>query len=219
MTNPPHTHTVPFRDADQQLSAALEALGAALHDKHNTVRDLLVLFGEHGLLLGCLFLAAPFLAPVSIPGVSVLFGSLGIFLAVAVILDRAPWLPNRLLDHTLSAERLQTVVRHAAALARRLDRRCHPRWLWLTEGRAHRLNGVGLLIGNLFLLFPLGVAPFTNTLPGWAIVLLAVGMLQRDGVWVLLGYLLLLATLIYFGALALAVVTTGQGVLGLLPPR
>ena len=73
-------------------------------------------------------------------------------------------------------------------------------------------SGVGL--GGL-LIFPLGLIPFSNTLPAWGILLLAAGLLQRDGLLILLGYLFLLGTIIYFGALAWAALATGQGIMSL----
>lgn len=40
-------------------------------------------------------------------------------------------------------------------------------------------------------------------------------MLQRDGVLVLIGYGLLIATVIYFGVLAAGALAAGQGLMGL----
>ena len=44
---------------------------------------------------------------------------------------------------------------------------------------------------------------------------MAAALLQRDGLLILLGYLFLLATIIYFGALAWAALATGQGIMSL----
>jgi hypothetical protein len=48
---------------------------------------------------------------------------------------------------------------------------------------------------------PFGLIPFSNTLPALALLLLAIGFLQRDGVCILLGHLVNVATIIYFGFL------------------
>jgi hypothetical protein len=48
---------------------------------------------------------------------------------------------------------------------------------------------------------PFGFIPFSNTLPALALLCLAVGLLQRDGICVLLGHGANLATIAYFGAL------------------
>ena len=66
------------------------------------MRDLLELIGEQGMLLVCVFLTLPFLLPVSIPGVSTVFGLAIILIGVGVTLNRVPWLPRRILDRPLS---------------------------------------------------------------------------------------------------------------------
>jgi hypothetical protein len=43
--------------------------------------------------------------------------------------------------------------------------------------------------------------PFSNTLPALALLLYAIGFIQRDGVAVLLGHLANIGTVVYFGAL------------------
>ena len=55
------------------------------------------------------------------------------------------------------------------------------------------LTVLALASGGLLLLLPLPI-PFTNTIPAWAVVLLAAGMMQRDGLLVLLGHCMTLAS-------------------------
>lgn len=43
--------------------------------------------------------------------------------------------------------------------------------------------------------------PFSNTLPAYGVLFLAVGELERDGYAVLLGYTMTVATVIYFSAI------------------
>ena len=52
----------------------------------------------------------------------------------------------------------------------------------------NRCNGLLIMLAALLLMLPLGAIPFTNAMPAWAILLLAIGMLQRDGLFVALGY-------------------------------
>ena len=77
-----------------------------------------------------------------------------------------------------------------------------------------RVNGLALIFGGVLLMAPLGLIPFSNTLPAFGILLLAVGMSQRDGLVVLAGYGMLVATVIYFGALAWAAYAAGRGLAG-----
>ena len=73
-----------------------------------------------------------------------------------------------------------------------------------------------LVLSAILLMFPLGLIPFSNTLPALAILFLAIGMLQRDGIFIALGYLMIVATVVYFGALFAAAVLAGQGIMSLL---
>jgi len=73
-----------------------------------------------------------------------------------------------------------------------------------------------IIIAAALLMLPLGVVPLTNTLPAWAVLVLAVGMLQRDGVFVAAGYGLVVATIIWFSVLAVGVLLAGQGLTSLL---
>jgi hypothetical protein len=61
-----------------------------------------------------------------------------------------------------------------------------------------------LVIGALLLMLPFGPIPLTNTLPGLAVLFLSVGILQRDGGFILLGYLANLVTVVYFTQLVTA---------------
>ena len=70
------------------------------------------------------------------------------------------------------------------------------------DGRlADLINNLAFILGALLLMAPFGFIPFSNTLPGLALLCLAVGLLQRDGVAILLGHLANVATMIYFGIL------------------
>jgi hypothetical protein len=60
------------------------------------------------------------------------------------------------------------------------------------------LIGLGIFLGGFILLLPLPI-PFSNTLPALSIVLLAAGMMERDGLLVLAGYVMALVGLVYLG--------------------
>lgn len=211
-----HDTTVEFRDTTLPLSDTLRAMAGSIEGHLVTVRELLALSGEHGLLLAMILLTIPFLVPISIPGISTAFGLVGIFISISIVVNRVPWLPERLLDHPVHTERLVPAIHKGADLVHHIDRVSHLRLERLTTGAAiHRANGLGLLLGNILLLFPLGLVPFSNTLPGWGILLLAAGMVQRDGLLILAGWLFLIATLVYFAVLAAVALATGQGIIGL----
>lgn len=205
------TTSIEFRDSTAPLGETMRQLAGSISGDRITVRELLALIGEQGLLLALMFLTLPFLIPISIPGVSTVFGLVAILIAIGITLNRVPWLPDRLLDRPLDAVKLAKAIESGADKFGRIDKISHPRLTRLTENAAmNRLAGLGLLLGAVLLIFPLGFVPFSNTLPAWAMLLLAAGLLQRDGVLILLGYLFLLGTIVYFTALGIGVLTGAQ---------
>lgn len=85
----------------------------------------------------------------------------------------------------------------------------------LSEGAImNRLNGCSLMFAAVMLMMPLGLVPFSNTLPAVAILFLAMGMSQRDGALVAAGYVMNVATVVYFGFLAWVAWKGGTTLLG-----
>lgn len=208
--------TTEFQDTRESLYEALSRAIAQIDGPTITLRRLLVLVGEHGMLFLCALLTIPFLIPVSIPGVSTVFGAAIILISLGITMNRLPWLPDRLMDRELDAVKLSGILRRGANVVAKVEAYIRPRMGAITDGAvASRVNGLALIFSGVLLMAPLGLIPFSNTLPAFAILLLAVGMSQRDGLVVLAGYAMILASLIYFGVLAYLAFIAGQGLAGL----
>lgn len=204
-----------FSDSSESLRDALMRTIAEMRDSHVTLRELVRMIGEQGLLLLCALLTIPFLLPVSIPGVSTVFGAAIILISVGIIANRAPWLPDRIMDRPLDAQKLSGILKRGADIVAKIEKVIRPRLKALTDGALiNRLNGFGIMAGGILLIFPLGLIPFSNTLPAFAILFMCLGISQRDGLFVLLSYLTLVATVIYFAILAYAAFAAGQGLAG-----
>ena len=203
-----------FEDTSTTLSATLSHTIDGIKGETVTLRELMAAIGEQGLLLLCALATLPFLFPVSIPGVSTVFGAAIVLLAVAVTLNRMPWLPSKILDRRLDASKLVPVMRKGVRLVSRIDAWVRPRALRLTAGRMTVINGCVLVFGGVLLMAPFGLIPFSNTAPAVGILLLTIGMIQRDGVFVLLGYLGTVLTVVYFGVLLYAAWWAGGALLG-----
>ncbi len=207
---------VQFADTRESLYQALTRAIDSIDGATITLRRLLSLVGEHGLLFLCALLTIPFLIPVSIPGVSTVFGAAIILVALGITTNRMPWLPDRLMDRELDAVKLSAILRRGANVVARVETYIRPRAQALTDGSfASRVNGLALIFAGILLMAPLGLVPFSNTLPAFAILLLAVGMSQRDGLVVLAGHAMILATLVYFAVLAWLAFAAGMGLAGL----
>ncbi len=189
---------VQFRNPEVRLSEALETTRAAVSGHVVTLRELLTLVGEQGLLVFCAILAMPFLLPVSLPFMSTALGAPMLLIGWSVVMNRVPWLPDRLLDHSLPTRTVLHVLERAARAADRFEHLVRPRVLRLTATAGiNRVNGGVLVVAVVILMAPLPLVPLANTLPGIAIILLCLGLAERDGVVVLLGYLLTLVSTAY----------------------
>lgn len=203
--------SLPYPERSETVEEALARMIASLSAPRVTLRQILRDFGDHGSLLLCALLTIPFLLPVSIPGVSTVFGLAILLLSIGIVANQTPWLPARIMDRSLDAEALKGVLARGISIIARVERVVRQRLESLTRTAfANRVNGLGILVGAILLMFPLGLVPFSNTLPAFAILFLSLGMAQRDGLFVIAGYAMLVATTIYFGALAYLVFFAGR---------
>lgn len=134
------------------------------------------------------------------------------FVSVQMLLGRrVPWLPARLAARTVSSGDLHSLARRAGPWLRRIEAVSRPRLSVLTRSPMDRLVGAALVLFSASILVPL---PGTNTVPGIAVVGVAMGLLQRDGILVLLGVGLgttWIATLLIAGATLVSLIKTWIG--------
>ncbi len=202
---------VQFRNPETKLSVALAATAGLVRGDSVTLRELLAHVGEQGLLVFCALLATPFLFPLSVPLMSAVLAPPMVLIGLAVTMNRLPWLPGRLIDRRLPAETVRGTILRFSAWAERVEHLIRPRLLMLTGGAGvNALNGALLVLSALLLMAPLAFVPLANTLPGAAVLLLALGMAERDGIVICLGYLATLASALYIGALMALVIHAGM---------
>ena len=113
------------------------------------------------------------------------------------------WLPARLRTRRLPADKLRPGLERGMEWVRRMERISRPHRLpSLASGRGiDTLNNLAFILAALLLMAPFGFVPFSNTFPAVALLLYAVGLIQRDGGAILLGHLANVATIVYFGVL------------------
>ena len=203
--------SVQFRNPEVRLSEALQATRAAISGHEVTLRELLGLVGEQGLLVFCAIIAMPFLLPVTVPFMSTALGAPMLVISWAIVMNRAPWLPDRMLDRALPRDTVLQVLDKSARAAGRFEHLVRPRLLRLTATAGlNCVNGLVLTLAVLLLMIPLPLVPFSNTLPAIAIILLCLGMAERDGLPLLIGYFFTLASVTYIGGLMWLVARTGS---------
>jgi hypothetical protein len=90
------------------------------------------------------------------------------------------------------------VLKFTTRLLRFLESVLKPRWALLTDTPLlNQLHAIVILVSAAILLLPLPI-PLSNVLPAWAIFLVACGLLERDGVFLVAGYLAFALGAAYF---------------------
>lgn len=150
-----------------------------------SIGNLLDAFGNRAFGALIFIFAAPNTLPVAMPGVSAILGAPLLFLTWQLAAGRArPWLPALIRDRSFAREDFQRLTRFGVPWMQRIERMIRPRLLGLTEPLAERLVGVVALLLAVMIFLPI---PLGNILPGFALALLALGILERDGMAVLAG--------------------------------
>lgn len=188
---------------EMSFSQVLYQLARTMPPEGLTLRQLIYCLRDRGMLVLCMVLTVPFLLPVSIPGSSTPFGLAIVLMGLSIVTGRPPWLPGPFVDKTIPADSMLKVLEKGAVLFSRIERWTRPRLTILTCGKTmHLLNGVLLMLSAVLLMAPLPL-PFSNTLPAYGVLFIAAGNLERDGFLLVLGYIMILLSIVYFGLLAL----------------
>ena len=195
-------HDVEFM-AKASLGEKLETVIKNLPPTEVTLIEILESIGHESLMFLTIFLSLVFLVPVSIPGVSTVFGSAILLIGISRLFNRKLWLPKQIANRTIAAEKLIVVLNRALVWFRRLERFSRPyRFQLITrEGKIGLFNNLSFILAAVLLMVPFGFIPFSNTLPAVALIFLSVGVMQKDGGCILIGHLSNLVTIVYFSAL------------------
>ncbi|KAJ56855.1 polysaccharide synthesis protein exod [Actibacterium mucosum KCTC 23349] len=135
------------------------------------------------------------------------------FVSAQILIGRRmPWLPKSLGARTIATSGLGNLADRAGPWLRRIEAISKPRLGALTRPPIDRFIGLALVLFSASILVPL---PGTNTVPGFAVVLVAMGLLQRDGALVVLGSVIgtaWIATLLFAGATLATLIRTWLGI-------
>jgi hypothetical protein len=205
-----HIEHVNAAEGADRLSAILTAISQAQDKERISIGDLLQALRRRALGAMMFIFAVPTALPMP-PGVSAILGAPLLFLTAQLMLGMRPWLPRIVTERSLSRVDFEKVVTKAAPWLARAESVMKPRVQVLARGPAlHFLGFVGLVMSViLFLPIPLG-----NMLPSIAICIMSLGILERDGVWILIGLALAVVSVVIVWGLLWAVIFGGIYLLG-----
>ena len=174
---------LPPPDESRAFSDVLERLGHGDEPKLS-LREMVEAFGERGFGAVILMLALMALFPWP-PGGKAVFSVPIILIAAEMALQREKvWLPRWMLKLSVNRESYRTTTAKVLPRLRRIERLTRPRWPVLTGEAADVVIGVICILLALMMALPV---PFGDALPGLTLALFGLGIIQRDGAFMLAG--------------------------------
>lgn len=172
----------------RSFSTLLDNLATRLDggDDRVLVDTLLEGFHERGFGVAIALFALPMAIPIpKPPGLSTVFGLPLLILTLQQALGRHTlWMPGMIRRRTLARDGLVRCFRGMIPWLRRVEILLKPRCEWATAGLLSRLTGFLGVIMSLCIMVPL---PGTNTVTGFGMGVMALGLIARDGLAVMAG--------------------------------
>ena len=183
----------PFKNSAHGLADDLRRLEEEANGMPITLDAIVAALQDRGHAVVIILLTAPFVI-LPIPGLSTIVGLAVIVLAFGILLNKKPWLPRFIGKRPISPEGLHRIIGGTNRVLRCVEKR-------MTGKSWHGLIGVSLILCTIALALPIPV-PGNNIPPAIGILLLALGLLERDGLLVLIGHLYTLV--LWAGLIALS---------------
>lgn len=140
---------------------------------------------------------AMFSVPAILPVIAVPMGFVLIFSGLRMALGRKLWIPVRVQDYQVPRGKIIEMIKVASSLCLKIERCLKPRFCVIcTHAWSHKIHG--LLITAIAIMLPLPI-PGTNWLYAIPILIIGLGLMENDGLVVLIGDALGLAAIFLTG--------------------
>ena len=160
--------------------------------------------GDRGFGVLLFIFALPNLVPVNIPLLSAVLGLPLVLLAAQLTYGRhKPWFPRWLTERSFPREGFADVVLRSLPYLEGAERLLRPRLTVLLSWTGERLIGLAILILALVLFLPI---PFANWLPACAIAIIGLAIVEKDGLAVLVGLAVGVASLVVAAAVVIGLI-------------
>lgn len=165
----------------------MAALPDAFVEETITVGDLVAALRNRVFGLGILLFGIPNIFPMP-PGIPAISGAILMLLGLQLAIGREGlWLPKTLSQRKVTRSMLRTIATKSMPWIQRFERFSRPRLDAFATPFASRFVGAAIFVLGLVLLLPFPL--LGNIPPGIAACILGLGLVERDGVVVLLGFI------------------------------
>jgi hypothetical protein len=179
--------------ATLRTSDLLDRIGNPAEGESVTLGDLLHEFRQRA--FGALLLVALLLTFLPAPGIGAFTGPFVALAGLQLLLTfQQPWLPKWIARRPVKRSTVQRFGKRFRPILARIERICKPRLTGVIENvAAQSFTGLQLLLLGLLLSLPL---PGTNYPLGVILLFYCIALIERDGVLMLIGWLLGIAAII-----------------------
>ncbi|HWU83027.1 MAG TPA: exopolysaccharide biosynthesis protein [Methylophilaceae bacterium] len=184
-----------------QIVATLNRFAELAKTRPLTLGEALDSLDHAAFALIAMILALPYLQPVPMGPLTVLGGLTYAVMGWQLLRGHeSPALPKRMRNVEMSERTWHILTKVCLKVVSLVKKFTRSRLTWFTHGvRGQMIGGLILLTAGLLMAIPFGVLPFNNTLPALAVLFYAFGQFEQDGLMVLISFLWLVVTALYFG--------------------
>ncbi|MBZ9656372.1 exopolysaccharide biosynthesis protein [Phyllobacterium lublinensis] len=169
----------------RRLSSVLVQLGETSAERVS-LDDILSALSERSFGALMVLFAALNLVPL-LPGTSTIFGIPLVLVSIQMMIGREePWFPAFMRRKSIPVESYRTFIRKFRPLLMRFEKLARPRYWFVPQVLVERVVSIVVLLMSLIVILPI---PLINQMPALAIVLIAIGLGERDGLWLGTGLL------------------------------
>jgi hypothetical protein len=180
-----------------RTSDLLREFAGSLIGERVTVGDIVAGLGDRGLGVLLAIFAIPNILPSTVPFGNVATAIPPLIFAVQLMMGgHRLVLPNAIAKRTVGTKMLKIGAPRIAAVLAWFERLLKPRMPWVTSPGAERIIGaIGILLSIVSML-PI---PFGHNLPALGLMLIGLGLIERDGLAIVIGSAIGLAGTLILG--------------------
>jgi hypothetical protein len=169
--------------------------------KNFTVKQIVESIGDTAFGTSLMFFSIPGMLP--IPGISTLVViPTGTIAGQMIAGKKQIRLPKFILKRTVPRRSLAVAIHTILPILEKAEKVAKPRWQWASHPAAQRLLGLFIFVLALAIAFPI---PGFNVPQAISIFIIALGLIEKDGLTILIGVIAGLASLVLLGGVVMGI--------------
>jgi hypothetical protein len=169
--------------------------------KNFTVKQIVESIGDTAFGTSLMFFSIPGMLP--IPGISTLVViPTGTIAGQMIAGKKQIRLPKFILKRTVPRRSLAVAIHTILPILEKAEKVAKPRWQWASHPAAQRILGLFIFILALAIAFPI---PGFNVPQAISIFIIALGLVEKDGLTILIGVIAGLASLVLLGGVVMGI--------------